>query len=160
MIRKATISDLSAVTKLAILLWRDNEFEELEKEIKEIISDKEAVVFLYFDEDTPIGFAQCQMRYDYVEGTDSSPVAYLEGVFVAENYRNRGIATKLLKQCELWALEKGAFEFASDCEITNTESYDFHIKYGFLEANRIVCFKKIIKTKQPVPCGRLFAGKE
>lgn len=146
MIRKATISDLSAVTKLAILLWQDNEFEELQEEIKDILLDKEAVVFLYFDENIPVGFAQCQMRYDYVEGTDSSPVSYLEGVFVSENYRNKGIATKLLLECELWALGKGSLEFASDCEITNTESYAFHIKYGFSEANRIICFNKKISA--------------
>ena len=29
------------------------------------------------------GFAQGQLRYDYVEGTDNSPVGCLEGIFVA-----------------------------------------------------------------------------
>lgn len=144
MIRKATILDLYAVVKLAILLWPDNEYEELQEEIKNTLLNKEAVFFLYFDNDINAGFAQCRLRHDYVEGTDSSPVGYLEGVFVTPNYRNKGIATELLKQCELWSKENGCAEFASDCEITNTESYDFHMKYGFSEANRIVCFNKKI----------------
>ena len=38
------------------------------------------------------GFAQCGLRFDYVEGTDSSPVGYLEGIFVLEEYKKRGYA--------------------------------------------------------------------
>ena len=46
--------------------------------------------FLKYENDFPIGFAQCQLRYDYVEGTKSSPVGYLEGIFVKEGYRSKG----------------------------------------------------------------------
>lgn len=33
-------------------------------------------------------------------------------------------------------------EFASDCELGNEESLAFHLKLGFKEANRIICFAK------------------
>ena len=89
-----------------------------------------------------IAFAQCQLRYDYVEGTESSPVGYLEGIFVAEEYRKRGYAADLLAECEKWAGEKGCTEFASDCELDNEDSLKFHMALGFEEANRIICFKK------------------
>ena len=89
-----------------------------------------------------MGFAQCQLRHDYVEGTDSSPVGYLEGIYVASAYRHRGIAGVLLNACEVWAREKGCTEFASDCELNNLESLAFHKKLGFTEANRIICFTK------------------
>lgn len=82
------------------------------------------------------------MRYDYVEGTKSCPVGYLEGIFVEENHRNKGYASQLLRCCEAWAKEQGCLEFASDCEITNDNSLRFHIKSGFTETNRIVCFNK------------------
>ncbi len=144
MIRKATISDLTTVTELAILLWPDNEFQDLKEELRETLLNEKAVIFLYFYNHAPAGFAHCQLRYDYVEGTNSSPVGYLEGVFVAEKYRNKGIATKLLQQCEVWSAENGCTEFASDCEITNVESYAFHMKFGFQEVNRIICFNKKI----------------
>lgn len=144
MLRKAGISDLEAVSHLAILLWPHHDFIELKCEMKEIILDKEAVIILSFDGDKPNGFAQCQLRHDYVEGTSTSPVGYLEGVFVLENYRRKGIAASLLRECESWAKENGCTEFASDCEIENTESYNFHMKAGFGEANRIICFKKKI----------------
>ena len=45
--------------------------------------------FLKYENEFPIGFAQCQLRYDYVEGTSTSPVGYLEGIFVKESYRSK-----------------------------------------------------------------------
>ena len=39
-----------------------------------------------------VGFAQVQLRRDYVGGNHLSPVGYLEGIYVEETYRRRGIA--------------------------------------------------------------------
>ena len=89
-----------------------------------------------------MGFAQCQLRHDYVEGTDSSPVGYLEGIYVIPSCRHRGIAGVLLAACERWAVKMGCTEFASDCELDNLESLAFHKSAGFTEANRIICFTK------------------
>ena len=77
-----------------------------------------------------------------MEGTKTSPVGYLEGVFVQEAYRHKGYAKELLAECEKWAKEKNCSEFASDCELDNNDSLNFHIAMGFEEANRIICFKK------------------
>ena len=102
------------------------------------IADEEAAVFLYRKQDGAAGFAHCQLRHDYVEGTESSPVGYLEGIYVKEACRGEGIARKLLAACEDWAREKGCTEFASDCELTNIVSQNFHRAVGFEEANRLV----------------------
>ncbi len=142
MIRKATRDDAMNVAKLAIQMWEDNTLEGLTEKMAEIIASPESAVFLLYDGEMPVGFAQCQLRHDYVEGTDSSPVGYLEGIFVEEGYRNKGYAKELLKQCEAWAKDMGCSEFASDCEITNTGSLAFHLKMGFDEANRVICFTK------------------
>jgi aminoglycoside 6'-N-acetyltransferase I len=142
MIRKATRDDAMNVAKLAIQMWEDNTLEGLTEEMAEIIASPESAVFLLYDGEISIGFAQCQLRHDYVEGTDSSPVGYLEGIFVEEGYRNKGYAKELLKQCEAWAKDMGCSEFASDCELTNTGSLAFHLKMGFDEANRVICFTK------------------
>jgi len=77
-----------------------------------------------------------------VEGTDSSPVGYLEGIFVEEEFRKKGYAKELLASCERWAKEMGCTEFASDCELENTGSLAFHLRMGFMEANRVICFTK------------------
>lgn len=142
MIKKATVSDAVCVAKLAIQMWEDNSLEGLTEELTEIIESPESAVFLLFEGETAVGFAQCQLRHDYVEGTESSPVGYLEGIFIEEEYRKKGYAKELLKECEAWAKEMECSEFASDCELTNTGSLEFHLKMGFEEANRVICFTK------------------
>ena len=141
-IERAQQRHLDAVTNLALQLWPEHDFGQLRQEMGEILSQPDAAFFLACDGETPVGFAQCQLRRDYVEGTESSPVGYLEGVFVAEEYRHQGVARKLLAACEGWAKEQGCTEFASDCELSNAESLRFHLNVGFLEANRIICFTK------------------
>lgn len=142
MIRQASPCDCTAVAALACQLWPEHTIAELEDEFLPLLSNPEAALFLAFSGATPIGFAQCQLRRDYVEGTSGSPVGYLEGIFVAESHRRRGYARLLLSACEVWARGQGCREFASDCELTNTDSLKMHLSLGFTEANRIICFTK------------------
>ena len=142
MIRQAEIKDLAILAELACRLWPHHRAEELRAEYAEIIEKPDAVCFLAFAQETAVGFAQCQLRRDYVEGTDSSPVGYLEGIFVADGCRKQGVAKALLAACESWARTKGCSEFASDCELGNSQSLQFHLRVGFAEANRIICFTK------------------
>ena len=144
MIRKAEIKDLHILAELACQLWPDHTVEEMHSEFADTIAKSDAAFFLAYADETAVGFAQCQLRYDYVEGTDSSPVGYLEGIYVADEYRQQGVARELLSACETWAKSKGCTEFASDCELENTQSLQFHLNVGFEEANRIICFTKKI----------------
>ena len=142
MIRKATNYDSHILAELAVQMWDSHTIDELETEFVETLNDKQSAFFIKYINDLPIGFAQCGLRTDYVEGTESSPVGYLEGIFVMEEYRKNGYAKELLFACEIWAKEIGCSEFASDCELDNIGSFNFHIAMGFDEANRIICFKK------------------
>lgn len=142
MIRKADKNDARILGQLAAQLWPHHSASEMEAEMTELLKLCDAAAFLAYDEETAVGFAQCSLRHDYVEGTDSSPVGYLEGIYVAEACRGRGIAKALLAACEHWAREQGCAEFASDCELDNTASLRFHLNVGFQEANRIICFTK------------------
>ena len=141
-ITKARKEDALTVAKLAIQMWEDNVLEELADEFAKMMGSSEAAVFLGIVDGQAIGFAQCQLRHDYVEGTETSPVGYLEGIFVEEAYRRKGFAKQLLAACESWAKEQECTEFASDCELDNTESLKFHLGLGFEEANRVICFTK------------------
>ena len=142
MIRKATVHDCHILAEMAILMWNDNTLETLEAEFIESIERNQAIFFIKYLDDLPVGFAQCGLRTDYVEGTETSPVGYLEGIYVKATYRNKGYARELLLTCEGWAKNMGCTKFASDCEIDNAESLKFHNAMGFEEANRIICFKK------------------
>lgn len=144
MIKKAENNELKALAKLAVMLWQNHSINELINEFSEMMANGKAQFFLKYDNDMPVGFAQCQLRYDYVEGTSTSPVGYLEGIFVMKGYRDKGYAKELLAACEAWAKENGCHEFASDCEIDNIDSFHFHKAMNFTEANRIICFTKTL----------------
>ena len=148
MIRKAEEKDLRAAAALAAELWPEHTPEGLLPEFRALLESGEGALFLASENGREAGFAQVQLRHDYVEGTETSPVGYLEGVYVREEARGRGVARALLKACEAWAAERGSREFASDCELDNAASLDFHLHSGFTEANRIVCFVKTLKTPE------------
>ncbi len=142
MIKRARIEDAVVLADLAMHMWTDHVLKDLTEEFRQLAMNDDAVCFIKYVYDKPIAFAQCQLRHDYVEGAESSPVGYLEGIFVSEEYRKHGYAAELLSECEKWAREKGCTEFASDCEIGNADSIQFHLSLGFEEANRIICFRK------------------
>lgn len=142
MIKQANREDVQTVSNLALQLWPNHTLAEFNDEMVQLIDAENAAIFLAYVDDEAVGFAQCQLRTDYVEGTHSSPVGYLEGLFVKEQYRQKGFAKLLIESCEHWAKHKGCLQFASDCEIQNLESLAVHLKLGFTEANRIICFTK------------------
>lgn len=142
MIKEANENDINTLANLAILLWDSHSVQDLANEFYGIIASDDARFFIKYEKDIPVGFAQCQLRYDYVEGTNTSPVGYLEGIFVKEEYRNKNYARQLLKECEKWSKSKNCTEMASDCEIDNNDSFNFHKSMKFQEANRIICFTK------------------
>lgn len=142
MIRQAGTKDLKEVAELARLLWPAHTLQELETEFEGFLSDSACGVFLAIQDAAPVAFAQVQLRQDYVEGTQSSPVGYLEGIYVRPAYRRQSLARRLVSACEAWAREKGCREFASDCLLDNRDSLGFHLALGFREAARIICFTK------------------
>lgn len=144
MIKSADSSDIEVLAALASELWQQAAAQDLANEFAKLILSRNSCVFIKYVDNIPIGFAQCQLRYDYVEGACFSPVGYLEGIFIKAEYRHAGYASQLLAECEKWAKENGCREFASDCELDNLQSLKFHLATGFKEANRIICFVKNI----------------
>ena len=141
---RAGPKDAELLTPLVKLLWPEHSEEELTELIRDCVASASSAVFAEEAEGKPVGAALCSLRHDYVEGCETSPVGYLEGVVVREDCRRRGIARRLTAECEEWAREMGCAEFASDCELTNAASLAFHLGAGFQEANRIVCFRKTL----------------
>jgi len=65
-----------------------------------------------------------------------------DACYLDEEERMQGVAKQLLNACQNYAKEQGCKEFASDCELDNESSLRFHLKMGFAETNRIICFTK------------------
>lgn len=146
-IQRAKIDDVPALAAMSVQLWPENSMDEMLQEFDELSRREDVALFLAWDEKKSVGFAQCQLRRDYVEGTQTSPVGYLEAIYVEESHRKQGCARALLGACEDWAKEMGCTEFASDCELHNTQSLRFHLSVGFEEAGRIICFTKKLERE-------------
>ena len=90
----------------------------------------------------PAGFAEAGLRHDYVNGTESSPVAFLEGIYVDPAFRRTGVARQLVEAVENWARQQRCSELASDTGIANIPSQKLHNALGFTETQRVIYFRK------------------
>lgn len=128
--------------KLCVSLWPEISKEEMLQGRAEGEFTHE---YLYVKDDHIIAFISLSLRNDYVEGTDSSPVGYIEGIYVNEEYRGQGIGRALIEYAKKWSIEQGCSQLASDVELDNHMSELFHQKIGFKEANRLICYTMDLK---------------
>jgi aminoglycoside 6'-N-acetyltransferase I len=91
-----------------------------------------------------LGFIEASIRSDYVNGTQSSPAAFLEGIYVLPAHRRSGVARSLFEAVAAWALAQGVQEIASDAAIDNTLSHQVHQALGFVETERVVYFRQVL----------------
>ena len=146
MIELCTSANQSDWIALREALWPQCPREEHEVETSAIIAAPAGfVAFIAYEAPgKPVGLVEAAMRSDYVNGTGSSPVAFLEGIYVAPGSRRKGIARSLAAAVEHWAVQAGCEEFASDAELHNTESHAMHRALGFEETERVIFFRKVI----------------
>ena len=99
--------------------------------------------FLAYSKDRePAGFAEAALRTDYVNGTQSSPVAFLEGLYVVPAARRHGVGRALVDEVCRWARDVGSAELASDALLANEVSHAVHRALGFAETERVVFYRK------------------
>lgn len=145
MIVPVTKENEKSWAELCSALWPDAEASAF---LEKRASGNLPYEYLYLLEGVAVAFISLSLRHDYVEGTETSPVAYLEGIFVKPEHRNKGIGRKLIEFSKTWALEKGCTELASDCKLGNTISEAFHKNIGFQETKRIIFLKMDLKTRE------------
>jgi aminoglycoside 6'-N-acetyltransferase I len=81
-------------------LWPDINPAEDDLERARMLEQTERLpVFIALESDEAIGFAEARLR-DYAEGCDTSPVGFLEGWYVREPWRRRGVGKALLAAVE------------------------------------------------------------
>jgi aminoglycoside 6'-N-acetyltransferase I len=131
---------------LRCALWPEAPRGELAAEMANMLGRGHFVRVARFEDGTAAGFVEASKRNDYVNGTGTSPVAFLEGLFVVAVQRRCGIARALVSAVEKWALAAGCKEFASDSPFGNTESHAVHRRLGFEETERVVYFRKALRN--------------
>ena len=146
MIKSCTSPRQAGWLELRRALWPHDDASEHLNEMSRFCAEPQrfSQFIAIADDGTPQGFIEIALRTDYVNGTDSSPVAFLEGIYVATLARKLGVATALVQAAELWAQEHDCVEFASDAAINNETSHAMHRALGFVETERVVFFRKAL----------------
>lgn len=141
-VAEARPSDRDDWLELRTLLWPGSP-EDHPGEMEAILASDELLCVIARDVDgRPLGFAEAAIRHDYVNGCDTSPVGFLEGIFVRPEARRQGVARALVAAALDWVRSMGCSEFASDAEIDNFDSHTMHRALGFAETGRVVYFRQ------------------
>ena len=89
-----------------------------------------------------VGFLEVDFR-SHADGCDPrQPVGFLEGWFVTESYREKGVGKRLLTAAEDWARRHGCVEMASDTWIDHGLSQRVHEALKFEVVDRCVHYRK------------------
>lgn len=145
LIKPIVVADFANWFELRKQLWSTTGELEHNKQMQDILNQPaKLVAFIGYMDNTPIAFAEASLRYDYVAGCDTSPVAFLEGIYVLSQHRQQGIAKQLCAKVEQWGRAKGCSELASDVGLANLSSQQAHQALGFQEVERVVCYYKKI----------------
>ena len=142
-INKIIKDDYEEWIRMGCKLHDDCSEDEVQASFKETYNDPRQETFICKNDDKEyLGFVDISIRQDYVEGSDSSPVGYIEHIYVKPEYRRQGVARKLAEVAEKWASRKGCIEIGSDTYLGNIDSRNFHRSIGFKETSKLVCFIK------------------
>ena len=142
---RATPATVGEWVALREELWPHESKADLNQQARELLSRESAATFVLRDgTGTAVAMAEATLRRDYVNGCSTSPVAFLEGIYVQPAWRRQGAARLLCRAVEAWGREHGCREFASDALIDNEVSHRMHEALGFEERERVVCYCKPI----------------
>jgi aminoglycoside 6'-N-acetyltransferase I len=123
-------------------LWPEASESEHLAGMMDALSRRHFIRLAISDDGSALGLVEASKRSDYVNGTSSSPVAFLEGLYVVPAARRQGIARALVGCVITWATHEGCSELASDALLGNGTAHLFHRALGFEETERVVYFRK------------------
>jgi aminoglycoside 6'-N-acetyltransferase I len=139
----ATKADAADWAAMRQALWQKDNPGIHAANIAQLLADPgDTINFIARADGLAAGFAEAGLRHDYVNGTESSPVAFLEGIYVEPAFRRTGVARLLVQAVEHWARQLGCSELASDTGLANVASQHLHNALGFSETQRVVYFRK------------------
>lgn len=150
-IERAERRHLLAWAELRAALWPDQGADAHRDELAEDLLSADVRSFACLAVTAAgeaVGFAEAALRSDYVNGCETSPVVFLEGIFVRADHRRGGVARHLCRAVEDWGRSLGCSEFASDAAIDNHASLAFHRALGFVETERVVFFRKAVAADE------------
>jgi aminoglycoside 6'-N-acetyltransferase I len=144
-IRQMTAADRAAWVEMRAALWPEDAPEAHVDAVNEQLNSGENWGLMAETLDREIaGFAEIAVR-KYVNGCETRPVGFLEGIWVKPKFRRQGIGAQLIKQAEALLVARGLRELGSDTPINNRDSQAAHLAWGFSETERVVYFRKVLR---------------
>jgi aminoglycoside 6'-N-acetyltransferase I len=147
-IRIATSSDCLPLANLRTRLWPESSSDEHARELTAILDGTAQrvlplIIFVAEQSDGAlVGFLEAGLRSCADGCNEELPVGYVEGWFVAEPNRGKGVGAALLRAAEDWARAQGCHEMASDTDIENKLSQHVHEASGFTITARAILYRK------------------
>ncbi len=143
-IERCSSLDQPGWLQMRVALWPDATADEHRGYMAISLAQPERFLqlMMYDEKRQPIGFIEGSIRSDYVNGTETSPVGFVEGVYVVPAMRRHGVARRLFEAIGDWAKARGCRELASDALLENEASQRAHRALGFKETERVVYFSK------------------
>jgi len=112
-----------------------------EQEMKQIVGHPDWFCYFLTDADgTLLGLVELSSR-NIVDGCLSSPVAYIEGLYLKPEYRHQGLGKEVIQLLRSWCRERSFSELATDTQLANEAAQRFYRAAGFQETDRVVEFR-------------------
>lgn len=126
MIRQATIKDAQALGQLTSQLGYSVSVTEMITRLERIISQKDAALFVHEEESQLTGWV-------HIYGKTLLQMKYCEigGLIVDEAHRNKGIAHRLMRRCQEWALEHDYTEIRLRSGSEREQAHQFYENLGY-----------------------------
>lgn len=149
-IRAATPADCEQLSRLRESLWPDSPAEEHAKELVLFLAERKSgtmPLIIFVAEaagESLVGFLEATLQ-SHADGCDPTyQVGFVEGWFVLESHRRKGIGARLLGAAEDWARSHGCVEMASDTWIDHALSQRVHEALNFEVVDRCVHYRKAL----------------
>jgi len=149
-VRLAQLSDRDQLACMHEALWPKTPANEHARELTLILEGKPVVTMPLIilvaeaSDGALAGFLEVDLR-SHADGCNPVlPVGYIEGWYVAENHRHKGVGRKLLAAAEDWARNQGCVEIASDTWVDNEVSQRVHEALGYEVVDRCVHYRKTL----------------
>jgi aminoglycoside 6'-N-acetyltransferase I len=151
LIRKVTENDREVWLEFRQALWPDSPRAGLISEMDRLLQGEVATVsdpdygavvllreeaYLAFVDSQPLGLLELSVR-DQAPGSDGKPIAFVEGWYIAPEFRKQGYGGLLMRFALDWAKNLGFDKLASDTTSNFPGSYEAHIALGFREIKRV-----------------------
>lgn len=142
-VRRAVYDDIEAWAEMRHQFWADTTVEEHRAELEQALLDQTLAAYLALCDTRPVGFAEISIR-SYANGCTQQPVPFLEGIWIEDEHRQKGIGRQLVKAIEEDLKMRGYVEICSDSGLENVQSQKAHLTWGFEETERVVYYRKAL----------------